>query len=83
MRHIQRVQAGQCTLELGFIFNDCIHNFERVADHCSNIAIAVLESADSHLKSHSYLRSLKQSNEEEFSQQVTLYAEKYYNSLLS
>ncbi|MBQ3131341.1 MAG: Na/Pi cotransporter family protein, partial [Clostridia bacterium] len=41
-RHIARLQAGKCTLELGFILNDCIHNFERTADHCSNLAVAVL-----------------------------------------
>ena len=49
-RHIQRLQAGNCTLELGFIYNDCINNFERVAAHCSNLAVAVLEEAELLLK---------------------------------
>ncbi len=80
-RHIQRVQAGQCTLELGFIFNDCINNFERVADHCSNIAVAVLESADSHLQSHDYLRSIKQNNEDDYRSRLNLCAQKYYDAL--
>jgi len=81
-RHIRRVQAGNCTLELGFVYNDCINNFERVADHCSNIAVAVLEAADSHLQSHSYLRTLKQTDPEDYRGVLTRYADKYY-SLLS
>ena len=80
-RHIQRVQAGNCTLELGFVFNDCLNNFERVADHCSNIAVAVLESADSHLLSHTYLRSIKQPDHEDYRTMLTHYAGKYYDEL--
>jgi len=82
-RHIQRVQAGQCTLELGFAFNDCINNFERVADHCSNIAEAVLEAADHHLHPHGALRMLKQSNHEAYLRQLDSYAKKYYDALPS
>jgi len=81
MRHIQRVQAGCCTLELGFIFNDCINNFERVADHCSNIAVAVLEAADSHLLPHDYLNDLSHGDHEEYRQQVADYHRKYFGSL--
>jgi len=80
-RHIQRVQAGHCTLELGFVFNDCINNFERVADHCSNIAIAVLEAADSNLQSHDYLRTIKQNNEDDYRSRLNLCAQKYYDAL--
>ena len=82
-RHIQRVQSGQCTLELGFAFNDCINNFERVADHCSNIAEAVLEAADHHLHPHGALRMLKQSNHEAYLRQLDSYAKKYYDALPS
>ena len=77
IRHIQRVQAGNCTLELGFIFNDCINNFERVADHCSNIAVAVLEASDSTLQSHDYLRGIKQNNPEEYRSWLQRYEQKY------
>ena len=80
-RHIQRVQAGQCTLELGFIFNDCMNNLERVADHCSNIAVALLEEADTHLQSHKYLRTFKAENREEYQRQIDLCAKKYYDAL--
>ena len=58
-RHIQRLQAGHCTLELGFVFNDCINNFERVADHCSNLAIAVLEETGTQLQPHDYMMNIK------------------------
>ena len=78
-RHIQRLQAGKCTLALGFVFNDCINNFERVADHCSNLAIAVLEEDGNHLQPHDYLRSVKQADHEEYRVQLTRYAEKYYS----
>ena len=81
LRHIQRLQAGNCTLELGFIFNDCLSNLERVAAHCSNLAVAVLESADTHLQPHDYLRSVKQADHEEYRVMLTGYAEKYYNAL--
>ena len=80
-RHIQRVQAGACTLELGFVYNDCANNLERVADHCSNIAVAVIEAADTSLHSHDYLRSLKNADHEDYRALLTTYAEKYYNAL--
>jgi len=80
-RHIRRVQTGNCTLELGFVYNDCINNFERVADHCSNIAVAVLEAADSNLHSHDYLRAVKQSDREDYRAAISFYADKYYSRL--
>ena len=81
MRHIQRVQAGECTLELGFIFNDCINNFERVADHCSNIAVAVLEAADSSVLAHNYLRTVKQDKQDEYRKWLRYFDQKYYQHL--
>ena len=79
--HIARLQAGACTLELGFVFNDCINNFERVADHCSNIAVAVLETADMDIQAHDYLRGIKQNNEEGFRRWTEYYEEKYCRAL--
>lgn len=81
MRHIQRLQAGDCTLELGFIFNDCLNNFERVAAHCSNLAVAVLEEDNADIQSHDYLRSLKENNNEKYISQVDQWAKKYYEQL--
>jgi phosphate:Na+ symporter len=75
--HIQRVQTGNCTLELGFVFNDCLHNMERVADHCSNIAVAVLESANASVHAHGYLRTLKEDHDNQFETLLMSYAYKY------
>lgn len=58
-RHIVRLREGRCTVELGFILSDVLTNCERVSDHCSNIAVAVLNSSGSTLISHSYLTELK------------------------
>ncbi|MBR5903307.1 MAG: Na/Pi cotransporter family protein, partial [Clostridia bacterium] len=80
-RHVQRVQAGLCTLELGFVYNDCINNFERVADHCSNLAVAVIEASDTHLQSHDYLRTIKKADHEDYRNALTGYANKYYSAL--
>ena len=79
--HVQRVQAGQCTLELGFIFNDLLNNFERVSAHCSNIAITILESQDSHLKSHDYVGTLDRSNQNTYELQLQFYKNKYLDSI--
>ena len=77
VRHIARLQAGQCTLELGFIFNDCVTNFERVADHCSNLAISVLELKKISLEAHDYMRVLHQSTDEKYRQLIREYGKKY------
>lgn len=58
-RHIVRLREGRCTVELGFILSDVLTNCERVSDHCSNIAVAVLNSSGSTLISHSYLTEMK------------------------
>ena len=76
-RHIQRVQAGNCTLELGFIFNDTLHNMERVADHCSNLAVTVLETAMPDAHSHNYLRSIKESEDNPYAILLAGYTSKY------
>lgn len=80
--HVQRVQSGQCTLELGFIFNDLLNNFERVSAHCSNIAITILESQDSHLKSHDYVGTLDRSNQNTYELQLQFYRNKYLDKIV-
>jgi len=76
--HISRLQRGACNLEMGLAFNDCINNFERVADHCSNIAVSVIEPHNENAsESHSYLRTLKQVDSVIFQKHLKEYAEKY------
>ena len=63
MRHIQRLQSGDCTIQLGFVLSDLLTNFERVSDHCSNIAVSVLEEHDASLDRHAYMEDLKDNDE--------------------
>ena len=62
-RHIRRLQTGECTIQLGFVLNDLLNNFERVSDHCSNIAVSVIEERDSHIAAHAYLHDMKKNGE--------------------
>ncbi|MDO4553235.1 MAG: Na/Pi cotransporter family protein [Bacillota bacterium] len=75
LRHIHRLQSGICTIELGFILSDMLTNFERVSDHCSNIAVALLQSG-SEQGSHQYLNELKASGQE-FQQEFRRYRSLY------
>ena len=62
-RHIRRLQTGECTIQLGFVLNDLLNNFERVSDHCSNIAVSVIVERDSHIAAHAYLHDMKKNGE--------------------
>ena len=59
MRHIHRLQRGECTIQLGFVLSDLLTNFERVSDHCSNIAVCVIENHADELDRHAYISGLK------------------------
>ena len=58
-RHIQRLQAGQCTIQLGFVLSDLLTNIERASDHCSNIAVSVIEECSGGPGRHAYLQEVK------------------------
>ena len=75
-RQIGRLQKGACSLETGFIWTDLLTNFERVADHCSNIAGCILETRHKSLDLHEYLDGVKQSAPE-FRRDYELYSQKY------
>ncbi len=75
--HIQRLQQGHCTIEMGFILSDLLTNIERVSDHCSNIAVALIETEQNAYQTHEYLNSLKRSGNESFEQAFSAYREKY------
>lgn len=57
--HIARLQKGHCTIEMGFVLSDLLTNCERVSDHCSNIAVAQIETAENTYQAHEYLNALK------------------------
>ena len=75
--HIRRLQKGACTMESGFVLADLLNNYERVSDHCSNIAVAIIEAESDRYDSHEYLESIKTGENREFQQQYKKFAEKY------
>ena len=75
--HLSRLNNGQCTIEMGFVLADVLTNYERVSDHCSNIAVAIIEAASDRYDSHQYLDSIKTGENREFQQQYRQYSEKY------
>lgn len=77
-RHIERLSQGICTIELGFVLSDLLNNFERVSDHCSNIAVELIEIENDELKSHEYLNAVKYSDNKEFNDAYEEYKTKYY-----
>ena len=76
-RHVRRVRAGECTLNHGFVFNDLLTNFERIADHCSNVAVAIIELAQDSFDTHEYLNNLKTNKSEFFNSCFTEYDTRY------
>ena len=70
--HIRRLQKGKCTIEQGFVLSDISMNLERVSDHCSNIAVSVIEEQEKQTASHAYLHSLKKNDEFSFQLQQNL-----------
>lgn len=76
-RHIKRLRKGKCTIELGFILSDIATNFERVSDHCSNIALCLLEVSENEFDTHAYLDELRQEDNIDFKGKVMAYRERY------
>jgi len=77
-RHVQRLQEGTCTIELGFVLSDLLTNMERVSDHCSNIAATLIQTKNETFDMHSYLQSVKASDgNQDFTVHVKEYSEKY------
>jgi phosphate:Na+ symporter len=74
-RHIQRLRAGECTIELGFVLHDILTNYERVADHCSNVAVSIIQTGDYDVEAHQYIGSLK--GGEEFKNAMELVQKEY------
>lgn len=76
-RHVKRLSKGKCTIELGFILSDITNNYERISDHCSNIAVCILQGNEDHFDTHEYLESMRNSNNIDFTGKVLAYREKY------
>ena len=76
-RHTARLQKGKCTIGNGYVFNDLISDFERVSDHCSNIAIVQVELEDNALDVHEMSEEMKQENMHQFDMYYEEYASRY------
>ena len=74
--HIRRLQRGECTIEAGFVWSDLLTNLERTSDHCSNIALCIIDAKDNNMNHHASGKKIKK-DKEHFVQQYYEYAEKY------
>lgn len=77
LHHVERVQKGICSLSQGFVFNDLLTNFERVSDHCSNVAVAMIELESDEFETHSYLDGVKAMRSHNFDRYYEEYRKKY------
>lgn len=76
-RHAKRMQNGECSVENGILFFDVINSFERIADHCSNLAVCIIELSQGSFQTHSYLKGVKKSNNKNFMESFENYLAKY------
>jgi phosphate:Na+ symporter len=77
MNHVKRLQKGVCTIAHGFWLNDIVTNCERVSDHCSNIAVAMIELSDDIFQTHEYMHALREKETPEFRQAYEEYARRF------
>lgn len=76
-RHFKRLRKGKCTIELGFILSDIITDLERVSDHCSNIAVCLLEISEDEFDTHAYLENVRREDNMDFRGKVMAFGEQY------
>ena len=76
-RHIDRLREGRCTIELGFVLSDLTTSYKRIADHCSNIAVCLIQAENNEFGRHEYLNSLKEEDNKYFKEQFREYRRKY------
>ena len=75
-RHVKRLRKGKCSIDMGFILSDITTDFERISDHCSNIAVGIIQTAEDAYESHEYLDSLDKSEDTAFYEKYISYREK-------
>lgn len=76
-RHVRRLTEGKCTIELGFVHSDITTNYERIADHCSNIAVCLIQVKQEGFDTHEYLDTIKREDNEQFKKKYAEFKEKY------
>ncbi len=77
VKHTERLQKGECTIEMGFILSDVLSNFERISDHCSNVAVALIEARNGVFDTHKYLNAVKGGGNAEFLEEFHKFSIKY------
>ena len=77
-RHIKRLRKGKCTIELGFVLSDITTAFERIADHCSNVAVSVLQIKADSFEVHEYIDRIKKEDLETFGKLYKMFKETYH-----
>ena len=77
LHHVERLRQGQCTYDHGFVFNDLVTNYERVADHCSNIGVAMIELESDDFDTHEYLNSVKELKSDAFAKYYDEYRRRF------
>ena len=75
-RHIRRLQCGKCSIEVGFVWADLLTGLERISDHCSNIAVCIIDMARNNMNQHEAMKTLR-SNNAQFAEGYVFYSEKY------
>ncbi len=75
--HLERLENGQCTIKDGFVYNDLLSDFERVSDHCSNIAVCVIRAEKFDFETHEYLSDMKRPGHTDYEKAYNMYLEKY------
>lgn len=76
-RHIKRLRKGKCSIELGLVLADIVTNYERVSDHCSNIAVCLIQEQDKDVEEHDLTAHMDEEDNRKFAEQVKEYTEKY------
>ncbi len=75
--HVKRLRKGKCTIEAGFVLSDLLTNFERIADHCSNIAVCLIQIQEGSFETHEYINELKKTENAFFLEKFTAFTQKY------
>jgi phosphate:Na+ symporter len=75
--HVERLKIGTCTVEQGFTFNDILTSYERIAGHCSNVALAMLEIDSNAYDTHGHVRKIDPEHRKQFEMYVEQYTRKY------
>lgn len=76
-RHIKRLKEGKCSMEMGFVQSDLLRDMQRIVEHCSNIALDLVESSEKNFSQHRFLRRYQNESKDEYSDLLAAYETKY------